>query len=137
MSKQYYVVDSWAIMALIKKEASHARVREILDLAKNKSIDLSMSFINLAEVYYSLCQDFDPLKAEGTIALLQKVPIAFFSATNNRVMRAAQVKADYAIAFGDCFTIQLALEKKAPILTGDPEFKKVEKLVKIEWLSKV
>jgi len=51
------------------------------------------------------------------------------------VIDAARIKAEYPLSFADCFAIAIARCQKAAVLTGDPEFKKVEHLVKIEWLS--
>lgn len=48
----------------------------------------------------------------------------------------AEVKSEHRIALADCFAVALAREKRGAILTGDPEFKKVEKLVEIDWLTK-
>jgi predicted nucleic acid-binding protein len=52
------------------------------------------------------------------------------------VIEAARIKAEYPLSFSDCFAVDTARRENAIILTGDPEFKKVEHLVEIEWLSK-
>jgi ribonuclease VapC len=54
--------------------------------------------------------------------------------TNNLIFQAAEYKAQYAISFADCFVLTSALENKAVIVTGDPEFKKVEHLADILWV---
>ena len=41
------------------------------------------------------------------------------------------IKANYSIAYADCFAASLALAKNAIIVTGDPEFKKIEEAVNI------
>jgi hypothetical protein len=38
------------------------------------------------------------------------------------------------MADADCFAVALARPKKAELYTGDPEFKVVEKEVKVVWL---
>jgi predicted nucleic acid-binding protein len=38
------------------------------------------------------------------------------------------------LAYADCFAAALAKIKKAELYTGDPEFKAVEKEVKVIWL---
>jgi ribonuclease VapC len=42
--------------------------------------------------------------------------------------------AKHPIFFADCFSVCTASRENAVILTGDPEFKKVEHLVDIEWI---
>jgi len=49
-------------------------------------------------------------------------------------MRAAEIKAQYAISYADCFAAATAEKLSASIITGDPEFKKVESLVSVDWI---
>jgi uncharacterized protein len=51
------------------------------------------------------------------------------------VMRAAHIKAKYPISYVDAFAAALAEQEKAILLTGDPDFKRVEKIIKVEWLG--
>lgn len=50
-------------------------------------------------------------------------------------LKSSRLKAKYPVAYADCFAAALATEKDARIVTGDPEFKKMEGEVKIEWLG--
>jgi ribonuclease VapC len=50
------------------------------------------------------------------------------------IIEAARIKADHPISFADCFAVATAKRESASILTGDPEFKRVETLVSVEWL---
>jgi ribonuclease VapC len=50
------------------------------------------------------------------------------------IFQAAEYKAQYAISYADCFALASAVEYKATLVTGDPEFKKVERLVDIVWI---
>ena len=47
---------------------------------------------------------------------------------------AARLKSKYALSYADCFAAALAKEKDCPVLTGDPEFKKLHEEIKISWL---
>ena len=59
-----------------------------------------------------------------------KPPVNF-----NAVISASKIKAQHALSFADCFAVATAQRENAVILTGDPEFKTVEKFVKIDWLD--
>jgi predicted nucleic acid-binding protein len=48
---------------------------------------------------------------------------------------AADFKARFKISLADAFAAALAKEKKAELVTGDPEFKPLEKELKINWLK--
>jgi len=50
------------------------------------------------------------------------------------VIDAAKIKAEHPLSFADCFAATLARKHDASIVTGDPEFKKIEHLVTVEWL---
>lgn len=128
------ILDSWAVLCFLHKEPAHGKVKQLWQQAADKKIRLLISVINLAEVYYRLIRTSGKTEAMTTISSFPKVPIEVVSATDEIVFRAAEIKAEYPIAPGDCFAAALAVEKKAPILTGDPEFKKLEKIVKINWL---
>jgi len=53
---------------------------------------------------------------------------------NDLIFQAAEYKAQYSISYADCFVLVSAIEYKAIVVTGDPEFKKVEQLVEIFWI---
>jgi len=49
-------------------------------------------------------------------------------------LTAARIKADFPLAFADAIAAAAAQREGASVVTGDPEFKKIEHLVPIEWL---
>jgi len=49
--------------------------------------------------------------------------------------QAAIYKATYRVAYADAFAAALAKERRAELVTGDPEFKPLEKEIKINWLK--
>lgn len=128
------VFDSWPLLAYFEKEPQGQTVKELLLKAQQGKLNFFLSYINLAEVCYQTIRDHGGENARRTLSIIKRLPIELVSATNDLVLSAAEIKAEYSIALGDCFAVALALEEKAPILTGDPEFKKVEKIVKIKWL---
>ena len=50
---------------------------------------------------------------------------------NDLIYRAAELKARYPISYADAFALAMALEHSAVLVTGDPEFRQVEHLVKV------
>jgi ribonuclease VapC len=49
------------------------------------------------------------------------------------VLDAARLKSEHAISYADCFAAATAIKEGASIVTGDPEFKKVENKAPIIW----
>jgi ribonuclease VapC len=39
------------------------------------------------------------------------------------------------MSYADCFAAALAIKKKCELITGDKEFKQVEKEIKIRWIK--
>ncbi|MBM3839772.1 MAG: PIN domain-containing protein, partial [Verrucomicrobia bacterium] len=74
--------------------------------------------------------------AWATIASeLQAAPIDFHSADRALADTAADFKARFKLSLADAFAAALAKEKKAELVTGDPEFKALEKEIKINWVG--
>ncbi len=96
-----------------------------------------MNEINVGETYYILFRKRGPEKAEYLLdTVLAGLPILTVPNNFENVIDAARIKAEYPLSFSDCFAIAIARCEKAAVLTWDPEFKKIEHLVNIEWLSK-
>lgn len=66
---------------------------------------------------------------------LPTLPIQFHPATRALADLAAEFKARHKLSLADAFAIALARENKAELVTGDPEFKAIEKEIKIHWLG--
>jgi predicted nucleic acid-binding protein len=66
---------------------------------------------------------------------LKAVPIEFHPATRRLADLAADFKTRFKLSLADAFAAALAKEKKAELVTGDPEFKALEKEIKIAWLK--
>ena len=53
---------------------------------------------------------------------------------SNLIWKAAEIKAEYSISYTACFAAATAQRYEAIVLTGDPELKKTESLVQVDWL---
>jgi len=125
-------LDSYALLAYLKKEEKYKKVKDLLG---SKDLVLLMNEINLGECFYILARVRGMEKAEYFLhTVLPNLPIKKRANTFQDVIEAAKIKAHHSLSYADSFAIQTSLKENAPIVTGDPEFKKVAKLVKIEWL---
>jgi ribonuclease VapC len=94
-----------------------------------------MNDINIGETFYILARERGLDQAEYFInAILPNLSITRIGNTFTEVIDAAKIKAQYPISYADCFVVATAIREKAVILTGDPDFKHVEKIVTIDWL---
>jgi ribonuclease VapC len=131
------LLDSFALLAYLNKEPGFVKVRDALAEAQESGITVLMNEINVGESYYILYRQRGPDQAEYFLeTILAGLPIVVIENEFQDVIDAARIKAEYPLSFGDCFAVATARRESAIILTGDPEFRKIEHLVGIEWLGK-
>jgi predicted nucleic acid-binding protein len=135
--KRKKLLDSYALLAYLNKEDGFEKVRNVLANAQKSSLPVLMNELNVGETYYILYRKRGHEQAEYFLdTILAGLPISMISNDFNAVISASNIKARNALSFADCFAVATAQRENAVILTGDPEFKNVEKLVKIDWLTK-
>ncbi len=135
--KRKKLLDSYALLAYLNKEDGFEKVRNVLANAQKSSLPVLMNELNVGETYYILYRKRGHEQAEYFLdTILAGLPISMISNDFNAVISASKIKARNALSFADCFAVATAQRENAVILTGDPEFKNVEKLVKIDWLTK-
>ena len=134
--KRKRLLDSFAIIAYLNKEKGFEKVRDVMSEAQKSGNPILMNEINIGEVYYILFRKRGPEKADYFLqTILQSLPIIVVSNGFDDVIKAAKIKAEYPLSFADCFAAATAKKNNSVIMTGDPEFKKIEDLVAIEWLD--
>jgi len=130
-------LDSYALLAYLNKENGYEKVRAVLAMAQQSSLPVLMNELNVGETYYILYRKRGHEQAEYFLdTVLAGLPVSMISNDFNAVISAAKIKAQHALSFADCFAVATAQRENAVILTGDPEFKNVEKFVEIEWLTR-
>ncbi len=130
-----YVFDSWAIVAFLQAEPGGAKVIELIAEAQEHGIEMLMSVVNAAEVWYIKARRSSASDADTTIRELRQLGIHFIEAGWELAQEAGRFKAKNKMSFADCFAAALAKNRKATLVTGDPEFKQVESEVAITWLT--
>ncbi len=132
--KKKLVLDSYALIAYLEGEKGADIVQQALEDSEKGKCQLLMSIINWGEVYYSMHRAKGEKVAEECVTVIDQLPIAFFGVDRNIAYEASKLKAKHSIAFGDCFAASLAIQNECKVITGDKEFKKLEKEAKILWL---
>lgn len=131
-----YVLDAFALLALVGDEAGGEEVASIL---QDASAEVFMSAINLGEVYYILRRRRGQGAARELESRAFRQPnLRVVDPSWNRVRAAAEIKADGGISFADAFAAALAQELSAVLLTGDPEFEPLARsgALQVVWLAR-
>ena len=129
------VLDSFALIAYFRDEPGAEVVENLLVTAGKKDVPLHMTDVNYAEVKYSIVKKDGAQAWEGAAKILQGLPIDFHSTNRALADTAADLKARFKLSLADAFAAALAKERNAELVTGDPEFKALEKELKVVWLK--
>jgi predicted nucleic acid-binding protein len=128
------VLDSYALMAFFGDESGADLVRELILKAEENKINLLMSVVNLGEVWYSIARTNSPEVADQYIGEVRGMAIEIVDADWQLTRQAAAFKVNGNISYADCFAAALAKVKKADLVTGDKEFKSLDREIKISWI---
>jgi ribonuclease VapC len=127
-----YVFDSFAILAYVQDEPGGTYVAELL----RGRDECLMSVVNIGEVYYATAKKFDMDTATNVLDDVLRLPIQFVTTGLSMALSAARIKAQYPLSYADAFVAALAQRYDAAIVTGDPEFERLERddVARVEWL---
>src|SRR6058998_1864241 len=131
------VLDSWALIAFLEDEPAAEAVEKLLAQAAAEKHKLLLSVVNWGEIYYNTMREVSQEAAEQQAQEIASLPIDIVGVGDDLALagQAAIFKAPHNMAYADCFAAALAKAKKAELVTGDPEFKPLEKEIKIIWLK--
>ncbi len=133
--KPHYVLDAWAVLALLQREEPAAtRVKQLLETAVQDQVALFISIINLGEVIYRIGKVKGEAEAWKTLEQLRCLPLTILPATEEAVLHAVKYKIHHPISYADAFAASTAEHLAATLLTGDPELIHLKHYVRIEEL---
>ena len=129
-----YILDANAVLAYLysKESENSATLDRLIDLAERSEALLSISAINLGEVFYTLRKT---LTEESALRLIGKIAgLAVVVEVNpDTAIRAAELKYRYKLGYADSFAALLAIERKATLVSADPDFEKLGKVLR--WMK--
>jgi predicted nucleic acid-binding protein len=132
------VLDSFALIGFLENEKFASRIEMLLKQARQGKILVYLHAIHLGEVYYITLREQSQNIADLAFARIKAFPVKYIDTIEDELLRkAGWLKANYPISYADAFAASLAIIHNSSLLTGDPEFKKLEKkeAISIEWLA--
>ena len=130
-----YVLDAWALLALMQgEEPCASQVKQLIEGAMEDEYILSMSLINLGEVYYIVGRTKGREEADETIETIRRLPIRMESAEEEIVLAAARLKMNHPISYTDAFAAATCQLLGGALVTGDPELLALEGIIALEKL---
>jgi ribonuclease VapC len=128
------VLDSFALLCYLNREPGFAQVTTKLAAASKGQSEIYLSMVNFGEVLYITEHQRGLTAAQLVLQAIDQLPLILLDATRDRILAAAHIKANHAISYADAFVVAAAQEFAATVLTGDPEFARVEHLITVEWM---
>jgi len=133
-----YVLDSYPLLALFLDESPAAgEVDRVLERSEDGECRVGMSLMNTAEVFYIVAKRTSIERAGRIRRSVAGLPVEFLEPSEATIWGAADLKARHAISFADAFAARLALDRGAELVTGDPEFRALERTddLRLHWLE--
>jgi ribonuclease VapC len=129
------VLDSWSVIAYLEDEPAGETVANLIADAHEHGTPLLMTTVNAGEVWYINAREISEAAADEAIADLRELGVEFRDADWKLANQAARFKSKMKMSFADSFAAALAFQERGSVLlTGDKEFKQVEKHITISWL---
>lgn len=129
-----FVFDSHALLKFFQKERGYETIVRLLRDINAAGRTKYLNAINLGEIIYTTKRTFGDQQKITILAHIERLGFTILPVPNTLIFQAAEYKAQYSLSFADCFALASAVEQKAPIVTGDPEFRKVAELVDVVWV---
>ena len=128
------VLDSYAIIAFLQRQPGYEEVTKLFEECTAKNRELFVCVVNWGEVIYHALRTGGEQKAQLAEEAMRAIPVTVVDANREITLQAARFKAFLKMSYADCFAAALAMKRKCELVTGDKEFKLVEKEVKVHWI---
>ncbi len=128
------VLDASALLALFFDEPGAEKVENLFHQAAEADKPMLIAAVNWAEVVYIMQRKQGAKGLAGAQHFQRTMPLEVAPLDRELAEAAAQLKTAHDLGLADAFAAALAKSKKAELVTGDVEFKALEKELKVNWL---
>ena len=115
-----YILDACALLAFLNDEENADKIEELLNQSIAGEVSISMSIINLLEVYYSELREKGVEIAQVVLDMVQYYSIHIVDTVSEQAfLEAARMKVTYKMSLGDCIGLATAVELSGQFVTSD------------------
>jgi predicted nucleic acid-binding protein len=122
-------------MAFLDGEPAAQEVRQILRRARKKELSAYFSLISDGECLYIIEREQGLQQAQRAVGIIDQLALHIVPVDRALVFEAARLKAHHSFSYADAFCLATAKRHNAHVVTGDSEFRAVEREVTIHWLT--
>lgn len=129
------VLDASALLAMFFGQPGMEQMRDLFHKASEADRPVFISAVNWAEVLYKMERKHGKAGYETARQFERTTPLETVPVDRDLAETAAHLKNAHDLGLADTFAAALAKSKKAELVTGDTDFKALEKEIKINWLK--
>jgi len=116
----HYILDACALLAFLNDEEGADVIDDILNRSSTGDISVSMSIVNLFEVYYGELRDKGIEIAQIVLEMIQHYSVKVVNVITEQVFReAARLKSMYKMSLADCIGLATAIELSGKFVSSD------------------
>ncbi|MEK6826761.1 MAG: PIN domain-containing protein [Nanoarchaeota archaeon] len=112
-----YFFDTYAIIEIVKKNKNYAKYRDE---------EATITIFNLAEIYWSVLNEFGEEKADIVFDGYKKAVVEINDETLKEAIKFRKKHKNKDLSYADCIGYIYALKHNLVFLTGDKEFEKLD-----------
>ena len=122
-----YLIDACAIISIFNGEPSAKKILDLIDKAKDGSVSLFMSIVQLLEIYYDRIYIAGEDEARIRVEAILANPITIIEAISFPVMyEAGRFKTSYSMSLADAIACATVKSLGATFVTKDDEIRAAE-----------
>jgi len=134
LPKEQFILDACAMLAYLNNENGAGVIGEILERGIRDEVKIFITAMDLADIFYIVLKKEGHDKALKTILLIKNLPVECVGLDEPLLMLAGEIRVQFPLTLGDALVAALAKTRKAKVITGDNDFKSLEKEIECVWI---
>ena len=132
---EQFILDASAMLAYLNNEDGVEIIDEVLERGGRNEAKIFITAMDLAEIFHIVLKKEGRDKALKTILLIKNLPVESVGLDESLLMLAGEIRVQFPLSLGDALVAALAKTRKAKIITGDSDFKGLEKEIECVWIK--
>lgn len=125
-----YVLDSNVVLLYLRGAPDRAKVAHLFREALEGRVHISMSAVNWAECRHLVTRRHGATTAEELLSKIGK-GVEIVAADRAQADLVGNLRCRFNASLADCFAASLAIDRRATLVTADPEFEALKSEVRL------
>jgi predicted nucleic acid-binding protein len=134
LNRRKQFIDAFSLLLFLQKQGPFQIVKDLFRDAQEQDDAILIHQMSVGQVYSITARCHSQQKAEAFLPLLEVLPLQVVASDLAVVLRAARLSAEYRMGAVTSLVVAAAEAEEAVLITADPEIKKVEECIPVQWL---